>query len=596
MNTNVAHDYPRPQLVRSGALVLSGPWGFAVDEHEVGESERWFDATTPFTRTIHVPYPPEAPASGIGEDVAGHLWYRRELDVVLPAGHRGLLHFEGVDYAATVWLNGAHVGEHVGSQSRFTFDVTGALRSGRNVLVVRAEDRVDDLEQPRGKQDWQPDPHVIWYRRTSGIWRTVWLEVVPATRIERLVLTPMQDLRSVQVECRIVGPIDARTHLDIDLTLRGQPLAGQRFRCTTGVVNGVVVLQHPDLDTEPENVLWAPEHPTLIDVHARLTRDDATVDEVTSYVGLRTVGTDDRHVLLNGRPYFLRLVLEQVYWPDTHLASPSFAALEREVVLIKELGFNGIRMHQTSADPQFLACCDRLGLVVWADAAATYRFSEVAFTRTLNELIALLRRDASHPCVIAWVPFNESWGLPRLATSEEQQHAVIAVHALLKALDPSRIALGNDGWQYVAGDVVGVHDYTQDPDLLAERYGDACAVRRTVADGHTGGRKITLPRGADGASRKPVVLSEFGGISVHDDDTAWAAYGDVVNPEDLAKRLADLVEHLGDTSGLAGYCYTQLTDTAQEQNGLLRADRTPKCAPDLIRAALLCRKSHAGYV
>lgn len=589
-------DHPRPQLVRSEYTLLDGPWGFAVDDANRGLRERWFDSVGAFDRTIQVPFPPEAPGSGIAEDVDGPLWYRREFEQRARPGERLLLHFEGVDHRASVWVNGTHIGEHEGSQSRFTFDISDAARTGTNVLVVRAVDDVRDLGQPRGKQDWRDEPHVIWYRRTSGIWRSVWLEPVPTTRVDRLTLRPGEDLASVAVEGRVVGVADGAATLELEFRLDGRVLAEVTIGCVSGTVRGVVVLDHESLDVEPNELWWSPESPTLIDVDARLRLGGEVVDRVESYIGLRSVGTDAEHVLLNGYPYFLRMVLEQGYWPESHLAAPSFEALEREAALIKELGFNGLRMHQTSADPRFLACCDRLGLLVWADAAAAYRFSEVALARTVAELVNLVERDAGHPSLMAWVPFNESWGLPRLADSAAQQHAVTAVHALLKALDPDRIVLGNDGWQYVVGDVLGVHDYAQAPDLLEERYGSLGRVRATVATGRTGGRRISLPGSAARAAAVPVVLSEFGGISVHNDVDAWSAYGDVMEPEHLVEALRALVAATGPGSGLAGYCYTQLTDTAQEKNGLLTEARVPKSPPERIKAALLGQATRAKQV
>ena len=580
-------DYPRPQLVRTDFTCLDGTWGFAIDEHDKGVRERWFDTADPYTRRIQVPYPPEAPASGIGEDITVPIWYRCEFPYEPQPDGRLLLHFEGVDHRASVWLNGTHVGDHEGSQSRFSFDITDATQPGVNRLVVRATDEIDDLEQPRGKQDWQPAPHAIWYRRTSGIWRTVWLEPVPSTRIDRLILQPQQDLASVRLEGRIAGRLDAEISLDVEFRLGDRLLSHVTYRCTSAVIQAGVVLDHESLNVQPEELWWTPESPTLVSVVARLLRDDTVIDTVTSYVGLRSVGTDESNFLLNGHRYFLRLVLEQGYWPETHLASPSLAALEQEAGLIKALGFNGVRMHQTSADPRFLAWCDRLGLVVLADAAAAYRFSDVALSRTTAEVMALVHRDVNHPSVIGWVPFNESWGVPQLPTSAQQRDAVRALYALLKALDPSRLVLGNDGWEYVAGDIVGVHDYTQDAELLQNRYGSAESVRRTVAVARPGGRTLVLRGGEDRAAKLPVVLTEFGGISIHDDADAWAAYGDVIQPEELAARVGALIAGVGESSGLAGYCYTQLTDTAQEKNGLLTEARRPKCPPDHIRAALL---------
>jgi beta-galactosidase/beta-glucuronidase len=580
-------DYPRPQLVRTEFTCLDGPWGFAIDEHDQGIRERWFDTTAPYTRSIQVPYPPEAPASGIGENVDGVLWYRREFSYQQPTDDRVLLHFEGVDYRASVWLNGIHVGDHEGSQTRFTFDVTEAIGTGSNSLVVRAVDEVDDLEQPRGKQDWQPEPHIIWYKRSSGIWRSVWLEPVPATRIDRLNLQPQADLKSIRLEARIAGRPSTDVSLEVEFRLGDRLLAQVTYRCTSGVIYGVIVLDHASLDVQPEELVWTPESPTLISVRARLLRNATAIDTVASYVGLRSVAVDESRFVLNGRPYFLRLVLEQGYWPESHLASPSFAALEQEAGLIKALGFNGIRMHQTSADPRFLACCDRLGLVVLADAAAAYRFSDVALVRTTAEVTALVQQDGNHPSIIGWVPFNESWGVPDLPGSARQRHAVRAAYELIKALDPTRLVLGNDGWEYVAGDFLGIHDYTQDALVLHDRYGSIEAVRRTIAAARPGGRAVVLPGGEDRAAKIPVLLSEFGGISVHDDPNAWDAYGDVARPDDLAAQITALVAEIGDDSGLAGYCYTQLTDTAQEKNGLLDDRRRPKCPPELIRAALL---------
>jgi len=577
-------DYPRPQFRRDDFTSLDGDWGFAIDPAAEGLRDRWFDLAEPFARTIVVPFPPESPASGIDEDVDSPLWYRREFQHVVRAGERRLLHFEGVDYTTSVWVNGMHLGDHEGSQSRFSLDMTDASHDGTNVVVVRAVDG-RSLEQPRGKQDWQPEPHAIWYRRTSGIWRSVWLERVPATRLDRLVLTPEPDLASVRLEARIAGPMDAGVRLELDFHLEGQLLSSSSHEFISGVVRGMPELVYPGVGVEPERLWWTPESPVIIDVTARLVRGTEVLDTVASYVGLRSVSTDSTHVLLNGRRYFLRLVLEQGYWPESHLASPSFAALRREAELVKELGFNGIRMHQTSADPRFLALCDRIGLVVFADTAAAYEYSDLALSRTVEGLTGLVHRDLGHPSVIGWVPFNESWGLPNLPTDSTQQEAVLAVTSLVKALDPSRLVIGNDGWEFVAGDLVGVHDYTQSSEVLRERYATQDAARRTVAQERPGNRVVVVPGSEIRATGIPVFLSEYGGLSVHDDADAWGAYGEVLSPEDMCRLIAEMASVIGEESGLAGYCYTQLTDTVQEMNGLLTENREPKCPPELLRAA-----------
>jgi beta-galactosidase/beta-glucuronidase len=577
-------DYPRPQLRRAAHTNLDGAWGFAVDTSHQGLRDHWFGGADAFTRQIMVPFPPESPASGIGEDVDAPLWYRREFEYVPLDGHRLLLHFEGVDFEASVWVNGMHVGDHIGSQTRFSFDVTDSSHAGDNVVVVRAVD-TRSLEQPRGKQDWKPEPHAIWYRRTSGIWRTVWLEQVPDTRLDTLVLTPDADLASVRLEARLAGPADGAIRLELEFRRDGRLLSSTSHEFISSVVRGRSELVYPGVGVEPESLWWTPESPVLIDVTARLVRDGAVLDTVASYVGLRSVSTDAQRVLLNGRRYFLRLVLEQGYWPESHLAAPSFSALEREAELIKELGFNGIRMHQTSADPRFLALCDRLGLLVFADAAAAYEYSDVALSRTVAGMTELVQRDRGHPCLIGWVPFNESWGLPALPTDAAQQEAVVALTSLVRALDPGRLVIGNDGWEFVAGDLVGVHDYAQRGEVLRARYGTEAAARRTVDSERPGNRVVVIAGSEQRAAGIPVFLSEFGGLSVHTTDDAWGGYGEVLTAEELCRSIADLTSGLGESSGIAGYCYTQLTDTVQEMNGLLTEHRDPKCAPEDIRLA-----------
>lgn len=580
--------HPRPQLARPGWTDLNGAWEFSTDDSDDGISLRWWQGDVPLDLSIVVPFPPESAASGLEIDGHAVVWYRRHASIDRPeGGRRVLLHFEGVDYVADVWVNGIHVSHHEGGQVGFHADITHALRRGADqIIVVRAFDETQSMEQPRGKQDWEAEPHVIWYRRTTGIWRQVWAETVSRTHIESLRWTPGQPPGTLSLQARIAT---ARTDEDLDLemtlSLNGARLARARHSVQGGQVSATIELRDPRFDSEPERLMWSPEHPMLIDVSARLIRHDEIIDDVTSYVGLRTLATDGNNFLLNGRPYYLRLVLEQAFWPDTHLASPSQDAIRDEVQLIKDLGFNGLRMHQVCADPRFLYWCDRLGLVVWADTAAAYRFSGLSLARTTREWIEILERDVSHPCVIAWVTFNESWGVPDLETSAAQQHAVRAMYHLLKALDPSRLVIGNDGWEFVVGDLLGVHDYTQSSRAIAERYGTATATSKTVASLRPGARRLFIGDLAD-AEAVPVVLSEFGGVSYTDADEAWSGYGAVDDQDAFVKRLSEAVGAVSGARGLAGFCYTQLTDTLQEANGLLTENRQPKADMSTIRAII----------
>lgn len=564
--------HPRPQLTRTNWIDLNGRWQVAFGEDGFLDSS---GGTTEAQQSIEVPFPPESALSGIGEDGHTTIWYRRLWHVARPASDRRmLLHFDGIDHTADVWINGEHVAQHEGGQTGFHVDITDVLaHDGPQTITVRARDSTS-LEQPRGKQDWEAEPHVIWYRRTSGIWRPVWAEIVGEVRFDSLAWTPGVLPGSLSFDARIAGTHSSQS-TEVEFAFRIPD--GAMVRATASVIEGratgSVSLDDPRLDAEPDRLLWSPERPTLIEIEAAVRADGTVVDEVRSYAGLRTVGTDGTAFLLNGRPYFQRLVLEQGFWPKSHLTPPSDEALRHEVELIKQLGFNGLRMHQVTPDPKFLYWCDRLGLLVWEDAAAAYRYSELALSRTTTEWMRIVERDRSHPSVVAWVAFNESWGVPDLEVSATQRHAVAGLYHLIKALDPSRLVIGNDGWEFVAGDLLGVHDYSQDARVLGTRYGSRDATAATVRSGRPGGRRLVAGAG-NPAPSVPVVLSEFGGATLSDGDT-WEGYGAVRDEQALVERIRDLVGSLT-AEGLAGYCYTQLTDTLQEANGLLTEARTPK--------------------
>ncbi|MCV2395645.1 glycoside hydrolase family 2 [Actinotalea sp. M2MS4P-6] len=564
--------YPRPQLVREQWELLDGQWEYEADPMDVGVGRGWSDPSRRPAGRIAVPYPPESPLSGVGVDGPSVHWYRRECEIAPRGDGRVLLHLEAVDFEADVWVNGIHVAHHVGGFTPIRADVTDALvEDGPQVVTVRARDERTDLEQPRGKQDWQKEPHEIWYERTSGLWRDVWWEQVPATRIDTLRWLPDPASGTVGLEVTVVGP--AREGLVAECVLA---VGADELVTVTGNVQKGTARLTAELPGDVASLRWTPETPVLLDATVRLRGVDAVLDEVGSYLGLRSVGTGDGAFLLNGEPYYLRLVLAQGYWPDSHLAQPDDEAHRHEAELVKALGFNGLRMHQTTADPRFLAWCDRIGLLVWDESPSAFAYSARALTMTLAQLAEMVQRDVNHPSVCAWVPFNESWGVEHVATDPRQQAAVEAGYQLLRALDGTRPVLGNDGWEYTVGDVVGIHDYGHDPTAFADRYANLPEAVRT---GRVSDRPIAI-RPVDAAT--PVVLSEFGGFTLSADERAWDAYGAVGSGNELLAELAALVDAVVAVEGLAGFCYTQLTDTRQETNGLLTEDRVPKADPDAI--------------
>jgi beta-galactosidase/beta-glucuronidase len=578
-------NHPRQQFARANWIDLCGPWQFAYDDQAIGLDQGWVEKPEVFDRTITVPFPPESRASGIG-DTAPHsvVWYRRTFRWAAGApNERLMLHFGAVDYRAQVWVNGGLAAQHEGGQTPFRADVTRFLLPGDadQVLVVRAEDSTSDLSQPRGKQFWEPEPRAIWYDRTTGIWQPVWLEPVQPIHMVDIRWTPDLDrgLLGLQVLLNEMPPRPMR--LRVQLSLRGVRLADDSYTCETLEVRREIALEQGRLTMSREELLWSPRYPNLLDAVLTLYDDDGTVDEVMSYAGLRSAGYSNGRFLLNGSPYYLRMVLEQGLWPDTLLAAPSNDALRFEVEMTKALGFNGVRIHQKVEDPRYLYWCDKLGLLVWGEMANAYVFSRTAVERLTREWMDVVRRDFSHPCIVMWVPLNESWGVPSLERDPAQQDYVRALYHLTHALDRTRPVIGNDGWEHIASDLWGVHDYARDGATIRERYGSPAAVQSTLHQIPPTHHTVVLPDYAH--KGEPIMLTECGGISYAvDPGRLFHGYSTVNDPAELLERYDDLISAILDCPEIAGFCYTQLTDTGQETNGLLTADRVPKVDPNAI--------------
>jgi len=580
----VSFGYPRPQLQRNHWQSLNGTWRFAFDDdaryHQPRDVAEW-------PLSIEVPFPPESVASGLG-DPGFHVgcWYQRDVDIDAGDG-RVLLHFGAVDYRADVWVNDHLVATHEGGHTPFSADITPALRAdGRQTITVMAHDDPHELTKPRGKQDWQREPHAIWYPRTTGIWQTVWLERVAPTYIKKIRWTPHVYGYSVEFEARIAGELPEDLVLDIELLHDEHVLVRDTYHVIGREVDRRLILSDPGIDDSRNELLWSPERPTLLDARVTLRCGDVVLDEVRSYTALRSVSVERDRFVLNGRPYQLRMVLDRGYWPESMLAAPSDEALRRDVELAKAMGFNGVRKHQKIEDPRYLYWADKLGLVVWEEMPSTYRFTRTAIRRMVREWTEAIERDFSHPCIVVWVPFNESWGVPELPNNRAQRHAVEALYHLTKTLDATRPVLANDGWESGTTDIIGVHDYDTDAERVRERYGKEATPQALLDRRRPGGRVLTL----DGYPHRgqPIMVTEFGGIALATDpasDSDTWGYVTATSEKALLQKYRALVKAVADAPLLCGFCYTQFADTFQEANGLLRADRTPKVALEYIYKA-----------
>ena len=577
-------NYPRPQLMRKGWADLCGPWNFVFDDADEGVRQQWWSNFPTYNRLIEVPFPFESPKSGI-DDQGFHpiIWYSRTISAKEIAsagfmeGKRLLVHFGAVDYSCDMWVNGHCLKHNEGGHVPFTVDITSVADLNSEVtLVVRVEDDPADVEKPRGKQDWHLEPHSIWYKRTSGIWQPVWIESVPSLYVDSVQW--YTDLPGGRVSASIVlsGVPDEVIDVSVDLLLEGTTVgfAAVKSRNRTITISlDIAQLQNGQAQQE---VLWCPENPVLFD--AIIT---AGKDEVTSYFGIRTVEAKDGVFKLNGLPYYIRAVLSQGYWPESCLAAPTNEALRNEVELIKQLGFNSARVHQKYEDPKLLYWADKLGVIIWEEAPSCFAFSSDSVVRTISEWTRIIERDFSHPSVCVWVPLNESWGVQQIASSREMQKFAEGMVAITKTLDNTRVVSSNDGWEQVNTDLVGIHDYDEDHDSIRSKYETRKSVLKLIEGVGPAGRRLVL-RGD--YHDLPFMLTEFGGISLLDtgQDDSWG-YSNANSRNELEQRLGTLFEAVNAGSGIAGFCYTQLTDTEQEKNGLLDEFRNPKLPFNTLR-------------
>ncbi|CAH1210137.1 sugar-binding domain-containing protein [Paenibacillus sp. JJ-223] len=580
-------DYPRPQFMRKAWSCLNGEWEFQFDDACIGEEEKWYstERLTAFSRKIQVPFAFQSPLSGIG-DPSFHdiVWYRRSFEV--PAdwkGKRIVLHFGAVDYSAKVWVNGNLVATHEGGHTPFQADITSALADNDNWVVVRAEDFSRDVSLPRGKQYWKEQSASIFYTRTTGIWQSVWLEPVSRVHLSRIRLTPDIDRNEIRVRAFLEGLRSSEElTLEVSVTYQGKLVAEDRYGIRQNEAMRTIGLN--DFFEHGMGRLWSPEHPHLYDIHLRLLRGEESLDEVVSYFGMRKVSIEGGKLCLNNHPYFQRLVLDQGYFPDGVLTPPSDEAIQKDIELTKALGFNGVRKHQKTEDPRFLYWCDRMGLLVWSEAANAYAYSESYVRRFTREWQEIIERDYNHPCIVTWVPLNESWGVPNVQVDErQQQHGLAMVH-LTKSLDGSRPVVYNDGWEHMTTDLLTIHDYESRQEVLEARYASVESVTSSMPSN----RRLFV--GGAAYESQPILVSEFGGIAFKKSEWEGWGYSGAENEEEFLQKLEAVVRPMFDSPVVQGYCYTQLTDVEQEINGLLTYDRQPKAPLEAIRRIMEGRK------
>jgi beta-galactosidase/beta-glucuronidase len=579
-------EYPRPTLKRDHWQNLNGKWRFQADPGDCGLNEKWY-MEADFSDSIVVPFPIESEASGqYNLHPADINWYARDFHLPsswedLPLANQTLLHIGACDHWTRVFINGQEVGQHRGGFVPIDIDITHALAPGNNKVVVRVEDS-DSWTQPRGKQagttKWPID-----YDTVTGIWQTVWLEPVPKVHIDAI--HSQFNLGTSGLTCWVETNCQNEYKLEVELLEGGKQLAQATHHYDSRAESKV------RMDVGDAK-LWSPDSPTLYELKLSLYNADGILqDVVQSYVGLREVGCDKNSITLNGKPIYLRGVLDQGYFEQGWYTAISDEAIKKDVELTLALGFNCARKHQKIEDPRYLYWADKLGLLVWEEMPSGRIFSNELVRTLTDEWLAVLKRDRQHPCIIAWVPFNESWGIWNQVDRPEQRAFVDGIVGLTRAFDQSRLVVGNDGWEYSEGDLWTLHIYEGETSSIEERLDQLMVDPSASLHGTENdvGQRIGALPGAIVAGL-PILLTECGGIGYTEAalDGEEFSYGELPASEaELRERFVQIAKTIGTAKQLSGFVWTQLTDVQQEINGVLYFDRTPKLPIEEIRRIMM---------
>lgn len=576
-------EYPRPQFERNAWINLNGEWTYSFDFGGSGLEREWFKSTG-FDQKIIVPFCPESKLSGVEyKDFINHIWYHRTISIPQDwANKQVLLNFGAVYYKSEIYIDGVFAARHFGGTSSFQVDITPYVKAGQtHNLVVYVESDVRSTHQPSGKQNLQFASYGCNYTRTTGIWQTVWMEAVHPEGLQSVQMIPDIDQQQLIIRPRFYKELGGK--LEVTLKDNGKVISKETVAANS---LSTVILPVKKMKT------WSPENPFLYDVELRvIDKAGNVVDEVKSYAGMRKVHIEGKKIYLNNQPYYQRLVLDQGFYPDGIWTAPNDEALKKDIQLSMEAGFNGARLHQKVFEERFYYWADKLGYLTWGEASSWgMDCNDIETARNfITEWTEIVERDRNHPSILIWTPTNEEFWPDRVQYPRLMQD----LYKLTKAIDPTRPFHGTSGGSHIATDIWTVHNYEQDPAKLKDLlYNDGKLMEAPKWEiqlmpkniGYNGLKytdQYTFPQYKHDM---PYLIDEFGGIKWNPSqqmesaqNTSWG-YGEPPHSlEEFYARLEGLVNTVLSLSDhVWGYCYTQLTDVEQEQNGIYYYDRSPK--------------------
>lgn len=564
-------EYPRPQFERSDWKNLNGVWSYTFDFGNSGHN-RGFQKSQGFDGKITIPFCPESKLSGVEyKDFINNMWYQRS--ITIPESWNGrkiILHFGAVDYMSEVYIDGKFVGRHFGGTSSFEYDITPFVAAGKDHnLVVFVNDELRSGKQTGGKQCFNYFSEGCSYTRTTGIWQTVWIEAVSPFGLKSSHVITDLDQKQVVIYPSFFNESNA-VSLKITLKDNGKVVSQKIVKANN---SSVCVLPVANVKT------WSPENPFLYDLVYELTdKDNKVIDLVNSYVGIRKIHIEGNRIFLNNQPYYQRLVLDQGFYPDGIWTAPTDADLKKDIELSMAAGFNGARLHQKVFEERFHYWADKLGYLTWGEASSwgADQNDVEAARNYISEWSEIILRDRNYPSIITWSPFNETWGSDKV----QYPRLIQDIYKITKGLDPTRPVNDASGGDHVVTDIWTVHNYEQNGPKLA-----------SILTPDENGKMFSndhykhVPYAG-----QPYLIDEFGGIrwipseKDKNSENSWG-YGDAPKTlEEYYTRLESQVDAILSRPNVWGYCFTQLTDVEQEQNGIYLYNRSSKFDMNRIKA------------
>lgn len=560
-------EYPRPQLKRDSYICLNGKWNFTIDSG-ISLKERGLFEKNNYDRVIEVPFCPESALSGIeNKDFMNAVAYQKIFEIGKKEKPILRLNFGACDYETEVYINEKKVGTHKGGYTSFSFEIQDyIIENSSNILTVYVKDDNRTGRQPRGKQCPSYISKVCDYTRTTGIWQTVWMEWVDSVYMESIRITPHALAETVTIEAGLNTWFSGNALVTIKQ--EGRIVVQKKVKVRGRNIHTEILLRGC--------YLWSPEDPYLYECEVSLSDKDVMGDRIESYFGMRDVTFDGKTFLLNGKKIFLRMILDQGFYPDGIYTAKTEENLINDIKLSQKAGFNGARLHQKVFEERFLYHCDKMGYLVFAE------FPDAGIDKQEEHYLAVARewteemvRDYSHPSIIGWCPLNET-------AADRSEDFLSALYELTRRIDPFRPVIDASGFTHVITDIYDVHDYEQNVEIFAEHMRNA----------GTESSWVNVPE-KEVYRGQPYFVSEYGGIwwAKESDNRSWGYGNRPENLEEFYKRYEGLTNELLKNPNICGYCYTQLTDVEQEKNGIYTYEREKKF--DIEKIAQINKKPAA---